>query len=1260
MVTGANGVNKIKKLVPQLAKSSQNINIASNLDLSRTGSVTSLKRRQNLSNIVYEDKENDINASNMSEQQFQHHSKPHTDQNIQFGVFSKLIESKLESSKKVNLNIFDSIKSFKGTSNRKIEEIQCSKITIKGKDEPKISDQQFKVKLAKKDDFTSRTVRTVRKSKRRSYSSNKPTPLEDANNFDINKGDYFLLQSEELFDPSTNNQQSQKVTTRQLNPFESQHSNQLDTVEYNPEVVTSLMNTPSSPNFNFNFYQSQNQPVQYLPLEQSVGQIKQSQILQSFGPGDVDKIQNSVQEGKESKTSYDSQFVVSEIQNKILGRYKPGLESGNESCRLIDQSLDPQNSKYGSSHKDTKSALLDKIQEIKQSVKNSGKKVKRDINSSSKFIKPMGFSMEITQEVNNMPTNPKNSRFLKKKAETFQIQEMLLNNPESLENMHYTTPNDVARARNVEIEEFGGLEVISETQNFCESDQSNSSSDHRTQGQDSQYFLQKQASLEQDILHIEENGFDHYESGQTEQEVIEKRLSFNIDKESDVFLSQSKLSYNFKNSLSANKDKKKIKLNELRTTDKLEVENRLTFDANEIGQLQKKLMFDQDPVKIETETPEKKGIKQQPDPNSGLKSDSTNPMMNLDGQNDLSQYQHIDTPQLSKEFAHPPLSGYEDIEYKLHSTNNKNSGSKFKKSQEIGLNQSHNSFNSKNSLLMKMKDYSADKKSLKFVSDSKKDRLQTQIQKDDSPTDFFLTQKYISKAKNFARDRQRNWDSVTQLNKQNNKVQQFEPDTEERSEFQSKEFKSEDLQQAKRAKNSTFDKFENDDITLDVKNTLDSTNPFQSPVLEAQKNFDPQTIQNAEYGEYFDPKNSAYFANYSKQLGQQSEYLPDHSQQLSQMSQNTHNSQYVFNHMVYMLHERNKQIQELKTRNKIAQSQNIRLKMENEAFISQGLFKEEKSTQKNLEIDSVIEEPVDEVKQLKKEAKKLKKKKEKERKNRKKAEKEVIELKSIVTLQQEKINQMMEKLELMTQYIESSKSGLKNPKLQSGNKPRKDDSDEKEEMHYSYSIPAPKSLKNYSNENSVDSNNSNAEDLCTNCLLRSNKKSNHQIHNPVSPVTQVVKKSEQQMERMSSLGKLKEIIRNSRRERSGSPIPTKPVTRRRRRRTQRRNNVGDRTESNSQGSSRYSQSRSFSRAYEKKKAELELKRQKLVQRDGYFTHLKHSAQKEKKSNSKEYRQEDRMDEQIGSYSGGKGKINITPKYITERLEQVKRSQEYLE
>jgi hypothetical protein len=61
------------------------------------------------------------------------------------------------------------------------------------------------------------------------------------------------------------------------------------------------------------------------------------------------------------------------------------------------------------------------------------------------------------------------------------------------------------------------------------------------------------------------------------------------------------------------------------------------------------------------------------------------------------------------------------------------------------------------------------------------------------------------------------------------------------------------------------------------------------------------------------------------------------------MSQNTNNSQYVFNHMIYKLHERNKEIEELKARNNILAVQNSRLKVENEAFMSKGLFREEKA-----------------------------------------------------------------------------------------------------------------------------------------------------------------------------------------------------------------------------------------------------------------------------------------------------------------------------
>ena len=112
---------------------------------------------------------------------------------------------------------------------------------------------------------------------------------------------------------------------------------------------------------------------------------------------------------------------------------------------------------------------------------------------------------------------------------------------------------------------------------------------------------------------------------------------------------------------------------------------------------------------------------------------------------------------------------------------------------------------------------------------------------------------------------------------------------------------------------------------------------------------------------------------------------------------------------------------------------------------------------------------------------------------------------------------------------------MKTPKIQEDNQPIQD-----KIGHYKYSIPAPKSLRNRSKDSANSSNSGNSV-ICHKCQLSISPNKN-QMQNPMSPETQEErinsrskKRRERSTERLSSIGKLKEIIRNSRRERSGSP-----------------------------------------------------------------------------------------------------------------------------
>jgi hypothetical protein len=134
---------------------------------------------------------------------------------------------------------------------------------------------------------------------------------------------------------------------------------------------------------------------------------------------------------------------------------------------------------------------------------------------------------------------------------------------------------------------------------------------------------------------------------------------------------------------------------------------------------------------------------------------------------------------------------------------------------------------------------------------------------------------------------------------------------------------------------------------------------------------------------------------------------------------------------------------------------------------------------------------------LVKELKKYKRKKEKEKKLRKKAENSVFELKKIVELQQDKIDQMMEKLELMTQLLQNDKSSFKNQGKQN---------DQHQKLEIS-KVNKNKDAKSKSRS-----------------VTRNNNINNIRLS----------------MDRVSSLGKLKEIIRDSKKERSGSPVIRRP------------------------------------------------------------------------------------------------------------------------
>lgn len=135
------------------------------------------------------------------------------------------------------------------------------------------------------------------------------------------------------------------------------------------------------------------------------------------------------------------------------------------------------------------------------------------------------------------------------------------------------------------------------------------------------------------------------------------------------------------------------------------------------------------------------------------------------------------------------------------------------------------------------------------------------------------------------------------------------------SEIQSKEFKSEDL------RNEGLKK------TLD-----DSSNPFFSPLINNEGI--PDT--------HDDSHNLTQNLNHAPETLTQFQNDPNFQAELSQFSSNSHKSQEFFNQMVYMIHERNKEITHLKSKNKHLREQNIKLNFENEALLRKGLFRNEK------------------------------------------------------------------------------------------------------------------------------------------------------------------------------------------------------------------------------------------------------------------------------------------------------------------------------
>lgn len=208
-----------------------------------------------LNPLPHHDKENNINNSNLS-----------------------------NATKPVNLHIFDSIKSFKNSSNRKIEEIQCSKITIKGNTEVGNKPIKRKIKIEPRDTLT---VRTVRKSK--GYSEN------------------VGLDGEKSI-PALGSFSKNGVFGKLCEANQVQIQSKINHIKPYNSV------TPSSPNFNFNINIEPPKPKKY-----ETCQI-QKEILQSFGPGEPIQV-------NESKKSYDSQYIVEEIHSKILSRHKKGLNS---------------------------------------------------------------------------------------------------------------------------------------------------------------------------------------------------------------------------------------------------------------------------------------------------------------------------------------------------------------------------------------------------------------------------------------------------------------------------------------------------------------------------------------------------------------------------------------------------------------------------------------------------------------------------------------------------------------------------------------------------------------------------------------------------------------------------------------------------------------------------------------------------------------------------------------------------------------------
>ena len=476
----------------------------------------------------------------------------------------------------------------------------------------------------------------------------------------------------------------------------------------------------------------------------------------------------------------------------------------------------------------------------------------------------MKFSQEIIQEIGNLPNNPKNSNFFSQK-----IKEGSFNTNSSFtEIRHNTTPENMQKAINVELHtDFRPLEVIDETQNFCESEKS-TKGEHTKIRRDQLVSGNKKTTI------------DFSKKNNKDQEQIEKRLSFNFEEESEVFLSQTRLSINPKKSHSASKNATK------------DQEKRITFDNMEIQQLQDEMSKKNSlPIQeslqqdtgdnnevIDIETPVKKVAKGQFMSASSKKTDV---------------YQHVDTPQLSKRLNNSSQSKFHSgqlnhIEYEDRVTND--------------LHREESQFNSQNSLLQKMKEFGRDNEnSLRFITESKKVNDQVDMQINERGTeDFFISEKYPKFNQTSSKDRPRNWDSVTQLQKKQKMAKQNIVYEDHPSEFQSKEFKSEDLHLGKKHSPNY------NGIEIDAKNTLDSTNPFLSPMTEIHHQIycSPQQVE-----EYVD-HDHAYIANFNNQNLQNNE-----SQ--SELSHYTNSSQLVFNHMVYKIHDRNKQIEEVKAKNKI-------------------------------------------------------------------------------------------------------------------------------------------------------------------------------------------------------------------------------------------------------------------------------------------------------------------------------------------------------